>query len=77
MSEIKKAEEELSSDDQFEKMWKRISPPEWSADTEPIMQKGLAELDRKAEFKAAIFDFAAIACFIIFIAAMIAWACCE
>lgn len=69
MNEKKKTQEELSSDEKFEKMWEKIKPPEWSADTEPITEG----FERKALCKEAICNIVFIACAVIFIAVAIIW----
>lgn len=73
-SEEKKIEEELSSDEKFEKMWERIRPPEWSAYGDEIMPKGLVELEEKAQLKKDIEGtVASIVFIVVFIAVIMIW----
>lgn len=74
MNEKKKTQEELSSDEKFEKMWERIRPPEWSAYGDEIMPKGLVEFEEKAQRKKDIEGIvASIVVIVVFIVVMMIW----
>lgn len=74
MNEKKKTEEELNSDEKFEKMWERIKPPEWFAYGDEIMPKGLVEFEEKAQRKKDIEGIvASIVVIVVFIVVMMIW----